>query len=98
MIACVSRSIRTNWRGFASLRLRAGRFALLWLGSISLASCDCLLPTAYCRLPPAACRLPLAKAQCRHWGLGQRFPFASVFSGYPVLVSSSIHPIVIKAV
>lgn len=91
MIACVSRSIRTNWRGFASLQLRAGRFALLWLGSISLASCDC-------RLPTADCRLPLAKAPRRHRGLDQRFPFASVFSGYPVLVSSSIHPIVIKAV
>lgn len=85
MIACVSRSIRTNWRGFASLRLRAGRFALLWLGSITLASCDCRLP-------------PLVKAPRRHRGLDQRFLFASVFSGYPVLVSSSIHPIVIKAV
>ncbi len=92
MIACVSRSIRTNWRGFASLRLRAGRFALLWLGSITLASCDCRLPTADCRLPP------LVKAPRRHRGLDQRFLFANVFSGYPVLVSSSIHPIVIKAV
>ena len=92
MIACVSRSIRTNWRGFASLRLRAGRFARVLVGSLTLVLCGCLLPTAYCLLPP------LVKAPRRHRGLDQQFLFANVFSGYPVLVSSSIHPIVIKAV
>ncbi len=54
MIACVSRSIRTNWRGFASLRLRAGRFARVLVGSLTLVLCGCLLPTAYCLLPTAA--------------------------------------------
>ncbi|ATI65542.1 hypothetical protein CPU03_15420 [Edwardsiella tarda] len=59
----------------------------------------CLLPTAYCLLPTAYCLLPpLVKAPRRHRGLDQQFLFANVFSGYPVLVSSSIHPIVIKAV
>ena len=93
MIACVSRSIRTNWRGFASLRLRAGRFARVLVGSLTLASCDCRLPTADCLR-----HQPLAKAACRYGLFGQRLPLAGVFSGYPVLVSSSIHPIVIKAV
>ncbi|WP_438320053.1 hypothetical protein ACSYAF_07075 [Edwardsiella tarda] len=63
-----------------------------------LPTADCRLPTADCRLPTAVCRLPLAKAPRRHRVLGQRLPFVGAFSGYPVLVSSSIHPIVIKAV
>ncbi|WP_078000169.1 hypothetical protein [Edwardsiella tarda] len=73
-------------------------YCLLPTAYCLLPTAYCLLPTAYCLLPLAVCRLPLAKAPRRHRVLGQRLPFVGAFSGYPILVSSSIHPIVIKAV